>query len=79
MASSTSKGNKNAAKIKRVIEAVVPELADEFIVWQLVFEGVALQELETTWSLDDIIRASTLLEIKGLVQDLYISGAPDGK
>lgn len=45
--------------------------------WRLVLEGTAtLQELETTWSLDDVVRANVMLDIKGTVEDLVMKGIP---
>lgn len=41
-------------------------------VWRLVFEKVAtLQEIEQSWSLDDILRATALLDLKAEMQANY--------
>jgi len=40
-------------------------LKDEFPIWRLVLEGIAtLEELEKTWSLDDVLRAEALLDMR---------------
>ena len=47
------------------------------MIWQLVMEGMAtLAELETTWSLDDVLRAAALLEAKA---DIAADLTPKGK
>ena len=43
-------------------------IREEFEIWRLIFENIAtLQELETIWSLDDVLRANAILNMK---QDL---------
>jgi|GEM_PF-4335201 len=38
-------------------------------VWRLIFDKIAtLQEIETHWSLDDVMRALALLELKADIQ-----------
>ena len=55
-------------------------MTDEYLIWRLVLEThVSLDELETRWSLDDVVRANTMLNIQKTIQDLYIAGAADGK
>jgi hypothetical protein len=51
---------------------VSPNLSDEGEVWKLVTERIAtLEELETTWSFDDMIRAHTTLAIAEKIDTIY--------
>jgi hypothetical protein len=44
------------------------ELRDELSIWRLILEKItSLQELETLWNLDDVMRANALLDMQ---QDL---------
>jgi hypothetical protein len=61
-----------------VIEAIDQDLTEEFPLWRLVFEKISLHELETTWSLDDMIKANTVLDIQNTVQALYMEGLTNG-
>jgi len=46
------------------------EVRDEFQIWRLILEGIAtLEELETTWSLDDAQRAEAMLNLRKAVED----------
>lgn len=41
------------------------DLAEEFEIWRLILEKiVTLTELETTWNLDDVMRANALLDMR---------------
>lgn len=45
-------------------------MKEESLIWRLVFEKVAtLQEIETSWSLDDSLRAIAILEYKNAVSE----------
>lgn len=40
-------------------------MKEELEIWRLVLEGiVSLQEIEQSWSLDDVMRANALLDMK---------------
>ena len=40
-------------------------LKQELIIWRLVLQKIcSLQELETIWSLDDVLRANALLDMQ---------------
>lgn len=44
-------------------------MRDEMLIWSLVFQKIAtLQDLETTWSLDDALRAAAFLEMKNALE-----------
>src|SRR3990167_9350717 len=52
------------------------ELRDELPVWRVVLEGAAtLQELETTWSLDDLYRANAALDFRAEAEAAAIRAA----
>jgi ABC-type uncharacterized transport system substrate-binding protein len=56
-----------------VIDRLDPELAVELPIWRLLQEKVAtLTELETTWSMDDVDRASALLEMKQDIMEVMM-------
>jgi hypothetical protein len=41
------------------------EIADEFPIWQLVFEKIAtLEEIERSWSYDDVLRAVAIIDMR---------------
>lgn len=45
-------------------------LKDEFIIWRLIIEKIAsLYEIEKMWSLDDVLRANALLDMKMDLQE----------
>ena len=40
-------------------------MKEELEIWRLILEGiVSLQEIEQSWSLDDVMRANALLDLK---------------
>jgi|WetSurMetagenome_2_1015567.scaffolds.fasta_scaffold1353156_2 hypothetical protein len=48
-----------------VLKSINPDLMYEWPVWRLVIAGKAtLHELETTWSLEDLMKANTVLDIQ---------------
>jgi hypothetical protein len=48
-------------------------LLEELHIWRLIEAGMAtLYELETCWSMDDVIRANTVLDVKNEVERLTI-------
>lgn len=47
------------------------QIKDEFVVWRLILEKVAtLSEIETLWSLDDVMRANALLDMKSDIAEV---------
>ena len=62
-------GEAGTGKIEKIVEAIDEELRDELMIWRLVIKGVAtLQEIETFYSLDDVIRANTMLDITDAIE-----------
>jgi len=50
----------------------VPDLLDEIDIWRLVTEEKAsLYELETMWSIDDVSRAISTMDLKSAVEKVY--------
>lgn len=42
-----------------------PDIKSEFLFWRIILEGIAsLEEIERTWSLDDLLRANALLDMR---------------
>lgn len=42
-----------------------PDIKNEFLFWRIILEGIAsLEEIERTWSLDDLLRANALLDMR---------------
>lgn len=53
------------ASIARIERNVSPELKEEFAIWRLVLERMAtLEEIERSWSIDDVMRANALLDMR---------------
>jgi len=45
------------------------DLKEEIIVWQVVAEGLGtLAEIETSWSLDDLIRAEGFISYRSAIE-----------
>jgi hypothetical protein len=50
------------------------ELLEEWPIWRLVESRiVSLTEIESTWSLDDVLRANTVLDIKAKIEEATIA------
>lgn len=48
-----------------------PKLREEEILWQLILNNVCtLQELETTYTLDDVMRANAMLNAKIEIENI---------
>ena len=42
-----------------------PDIKSEFLFWRIILEGIAsLEEIERAWSLDDLMRANALLDMR---------------
>jgi hypothetical protein len=55
-----------------LMSTVSTSLSDEIDVWRLVTEKIAtLQELETVWSYDDMVRAIVALDIRSEIDNIY--------
>lgn len=54
---------------------------EEYHIWRLIIAGIAtLEELETTWSLDDVERGNAALNAKEALQaELVKNITPKGK
>lgn len=67
--SGQSRGNKHAGKILNVLRSARQELMDEWPIWRLIDRRMAtLTELETVWSLDDVMRANAVADISDTIQ-----------
>jgi hypothetical protein len=54
------------------LSQAVPDLLDEIDIWRLVTdEKATLHELETIWSIDDVSRAISTMELKSAVEKIY--------
>jgi hypothetical protein len=52
---------------------VEDELLEEWPIWRLVEAKIAtLTEIESTWNLDDVLRANTVLDIKAKIEEATI-------
>lgn len=64
-------------KIKKIIESLESELVDEWLIWRPIMERVAtLYEIETVYSLDDIVRVNTYLDV---LKEVESASIPKGK
>jgi len=54
------------------LNQAAPDLLDEIDIWRLVTEEKAtLYELETIWSIDDVSRAISTMELKSAIEKVY--------
>lgn len=57
-----------------MIEGIDPDLREELAIWRVVEGQLAtLTELESTWSIDDLLRANAYLDMKTEVDTIMMN------
>ena len=75
--SSKINDTKSERKIKNIIKRIDKQTIDSMIIWRIVLAKMAtLNEIETTWSFDNIMDANEILDIK---EDIEQASTPEIK
>lgn len=64
----------------KIAESLDSELSEELFLWRLILEGIcSLEELKTSWTLDDVLRATAILDMKQAIQKMAEARMEKGK